>query len=230
MEKYEILCYGDSNTFGTVARWSDSEEERKRYNRETRWPCVLQADLGEDCYVTEAGLPGRTSIYDSPEGWYLNGEKLLLPELLAHRPLDLVVILLGSNDLHLPDKLPEEKLGDGISRLIQIVREHPECGREGTAPDILVIAPPVIRKSSPLGRTSVYEKFFGAYGEHLSRCFAPVYRAVAEKNGCSFLSAADYAQPDEADGAHFTAQSHISLGHAVAEKVREIRQKRKELS
>lgn len=221
-DKYEILCYGDSNTFGTVARWSDDEPEKKRYGRQVRWPCVLQEQLGNKFFITEAGLSGRTTVYDSPDGEYLNGKRLLLPTLMSARPLDLVIFLLGTNDLHLPEPLPLEKMGIGISELVELVLAHPEYGRNDKAPDILVVAPSYICRSSPNGRTDVYRKFFYEYGERESRMFPEVYRAVAERYHCYYMSAADFAAPDEADGVHFTAAAHISLGKAVADKVKEI--------
>ena len=91
-----VLAYGDSNTWGaaTVARPDD------RYAYEERWPGVMAATLGGGWRVIEEGLPGRTTVHDDPvEGAYMNGKTYLMPCLRSHRPLDVVAIMLGSNDL-----------------------------------------------------------------------------------------------------------------------------------
>lgn len=224
MNKYEIMCFGDSNTWGTIAKWHESDIER-RYDRDTRWPCVLQKELGEDFSVTEEGLGGRTTIYTAqPDFPYKNGLFLFEDCLLSHKPLDLVIILLGTNDLHMSEKLPEEDLGKGIRQLAEYVRSNARFGR-GTvkAPEVLIIAPTAVVPSSPEGRTEVYSKFFCDYGGRLSLLFPEVYKKVADETGCYFLNAQDYAVSDPGDGVHITAESHIKLAKAVAEKVREIR-------
>ena len=88
-----ILCYGDSNTYGLMP---DSPD---RYPRDVRWTGILQKKLGEDYYVIEEGLSGRTTLWDDPIEEHKNGKKYLLPCLETHKPLDLVVIMLGTNDL-----------------------------------------------------------------------------------------------------------------------------------
>lgn len=221
-DKTEILCYGDSNTFGTVARWSDDDPDRMRYGRDVRWPCVMQSLLGDKYFVTEEGLSGRTTIYDPEEGQGWNGERLLLPVLSAHRPLDLVIIMLGTNDLHLSVPLEERALGIGIGRLADIVLAHPELGRNGRSPEVLIAAPARIRRALPGGRQSVYAKFYGEYGEVLSSRFGAAYRRAADLRGCHFIDSAAFAESDGADGVHFTARAHARLGRAMAEKVKRI--------
>lgn len=223
--KYEILCYGDSNTWGTIAKWKD-EGLSSRYDRNTRWPCVMQKELGDDYAVNEEGLGGRTTIYTSDdERPYKNGINMLIGCLASHRPLDLVILYLGTNDLHLEKKIPEENLGDGIRTLIETVKNNPNFGPDGErAPEILVVAPTYIKPSSPLGRVNVYDKFYREYGERLSRLFPSVYKEIANETGCYFISAQDYAEPDMGDGVHITGESHIRLGKAMAKKVMEIRE------
>lgn len=218
------MCFGDSNTWGTVARKSLSEPNL-RYDRDIRWPCILQNDLGEEFAVSEEGLGGRTSIYTAdPSFPYKNGLVMLEGCIKSHHPLDLIIFMLGTNDIHLPYPLPEEDLGKGIRTLVDIVKAHPEWGRnENTVPQILLIAPTWICPSAPDGRTEVYAKFFGEYGERLSHKFPEVWQQIAAETGCWFLNAQEFASPDKNDGVHLDASSHIRLGHAVAEKVREIR-------
>lgn len=224
IKKYEIMCYGDSNTWGTVARKS-LHDPHLRHGREVRWPCILQDDLGDEYAVSEEGLGGRTTIYTAnPKVPYKNGLVMYEGCALTHRPLDLIILMLGTNDLHMPEKLPADELGTGIRKLTELTKDHPDWGPdEKKVPEILLIAPPVVVPACPEGRTGVYAKFFGDYGGDLSRRFPEVYAKVAEEYGCHFLSSQEFTSPDLNDGVHLDAQSHIRLGHAVAQKVREIR-------
>lgn len=218
--KIQILCYGDSNTWGCIGRWYESDAPSERYDEEHRWPCVLQKELGDSFNVIPEGLGGRTTIYDL-DGEWRNGERYLKPCLLSHRPLDLVIILLGTNDLQKAVQPEEEDLGKGISRLIDLVRENPNAGRSAIAPKILIISPIGVEKSHPDGRVLVYDKFKGDIGRRKSLLFPSVYRIIAEEKGCYYLDATPYAKVGEADGVHFDAQSHINLGKAVAALIRD---------
>ena len=221
--KKEILCYGDSNTWGCIPRWKDSLLPSERYDEETRWPCVMASELGAGYHVIEEGLGGRTTIYDDTQELYKRGIDYLLPCLLTHRPLDLVIIMLGTNDLQLRNQreaLTEERLGKGIEELVKVVKDTDKCGRGNRAPQILIIAPIPIKKAK--GRVGVYAQFGEEEGERLSCLFPQTYEQIAEKYGCGFLNSACYAKPDDGDGVHFTRGSHPRLGRVVAAKVQEM--------
>lgn len=218
--KKEILCFGDSNTWGTIPRWKDLGVPSERYDKDTRWTARTAKALGEEYHIIEEGLGGRTTIYNLPEKAYLNGSVYLRPCLLTHRPLDLVVMMLGSNDLHLPVQPDEEHLGDGIRALIQIIRDTPSCGKGNTPPRILILSPSHI--SPAKGRTEVYPKFGCEQGRKLSMMFAKVYQQIAKETGCYYLDAAKYAEPSEADGLHWMPESHARLAEAVTEKILDI--------
>jgi lysophospholipase L1-like esterase len=215
--KKEILCYGDSNTWGCIPRWKDLGVPSERYDQDTRWTGRLSALLGDGYHIIEEGLGGRTSIYDFPGESWRNGLPYFQPCLLSHRPLDLVVIMLGTNDLHACLHPSAERLGDGIRTLVDVVRATPKCGRDNTPPPILVIAPAHIKEAQ--GRKEVYPKLGGEKGEALSRQFAAVYRQAAEDLGCHFLDAARYAQPSDADGLHWMPESHRLLADALAQAI-----------
>lgn len=218
--KKEILCFGDSNTWGCVPRWVDLGVPSERYDPDTRWTGRLSALLGEEYHIIEEGLGGRTSIYDFPGEPWRNGLPYFQPCLLSHRPLDLVVIMLGTNDLHACLNPTLEHLGDGIRALVDVVRATPKCGRSNTPPPILIVSPAHIKEA--LGRREIYPKLGGEYGEDLSYRFAAVYRQAAEELGCHFLDAAPYAQPSDADGLHWEPESHRRLAEAMAPAVRKI--------
>lgn len=219
MTKKHILCYGDSNTWGCIGRWFETTVPSERYDEAHRWPCILQAELGEGFEIISEGLGGRTTIYTSRGESWKNGEPYLLPCLHSHRPLDLVILMLGTNDLHDDIQPTPEHLGDGITRLIDIIQGDAKSGTGFVPPKVMVLAPVEIRRSHPDGRVGVYDRMRGDTGRALSLAFPEVYARIAEEKGCYFLNAAAYAEPGEADGVHFTPDSHIRLGKAVAEYI-----------
>ena len=218
--KKEILCYGDSNTWGSIPRWKDLGIPSERYDQDTRWTGRLAKALGPDYHIIEEGLGGRTTVYDMPGKAYVNGLPYLLPCLLTHRPLDLVVLMLGSNDLNLSIQPEEEHLGDGIRTLIKIIQDTPACGRNNTPPPILLLAPSDICEAK--GRTEVYPKFGCDKGRRLSLMFPEVYRQAAQELGCYFLDASRFTGPSEADGLHWMPESHRQLAEALTEEIRKI--------
>ena len=89
-----ILCYGDSNTWGYIPGG------KGRYEYAVRWTGAAQRLLGDGYRIIEEGLNGRTTVFDSPfDGSVLNGKSHLMCCLMSHAPLDAVVIMLGTNDL-----------------------------------------------------------------------------------------------------------------------------------
>ena len=177
-----VLAYGDSNTWGaaTVARPDD------RYAYEERWPGVMAATLGGGWRVIEEGLPGRTTVHDDPvEGAYMNGKTYLMPCLRSHRPLDVVAIMLGSNDLKARFAVPASDIAAGAGELVRVVKQA-EAGRDGGVPKILLIAPaPMLNHTGE--RPDIGRMFVGGYEKSLE--LAPLYRAVAEAHGVAFLDA-----------------------------------------
>jgi len=218
-DKIRILCYGDSNTWGTVGKWVEDDHLSDRYDCHTRWTGVLQETLGDDYDVIEMGLGGRASIYAREETPWQNGEVGLVAALSTAHPVDLVIIMLGTNDLQVHKTITEEELPLGISHLADRVLSS-RHGRDEKAPRLLIVAPPEIRPSAPGGRTHVYEKFRCEIGRELSLKFPEVYRRVAEEKGCWYFNAQEVAQPGGADGVHLDAVSHQKLGKALAQLVK----------
>lgn len=219
-KKRTIVCYGDSNTWGVIGDWKDTGLPSSRYETTFRWPNVMGNKLGDDYIVVNEGLGGRTTIYTPSVKPWRNGETYLLPCLYTHRPVDLVIVMLGTNDLQQENLLTEDTLGDGIDRLIRMIQSTSDCGPEFKPPQVLILAPAEIKRSAASGRTDLYDKFHGERGLTLSKLFPLVYRKVAQDRSCYFLNAAQYAEPCDADGVHFTPESHTRLGEAVAEYVR----------
>ena len=213
-----ILCYGDSNTWGFA---DVAEPPSTRYGESERWPRVMAASLGAAIEVIEEGLNGRTTDAADPTNPQIGGAGLdglaYLPACLAsHLPLDLVVIMLGTNDLKAMFARSAARIALGAGRLVDAARTI--GGGVGTSygsPDVLLICPP------PLGRLGGFAEMF-AGGEAISRALPPAYRAMAEATGAGFLDAGSVISTDGMDGVHFTAGSQRRLGVAVAESIRQL--------
>lgn len=203
-----ILCFGDSNT------WGADPAGGTRYDRSTRWPCVLQKELGDGFYVVEEGLCGRTTVWDDPIEGHKNGLKQLIPILKSHEPLDLVVIMLGTNDLKNRFSVSALDVANSTWQLVQAVRS---CAFPGTGnvPDVLVVCPPPF---ASLDQTQFKDMFIG--GEEKSHKLAAAFSAVSEQRGFRLFQAADVIRSSTEDGIHFDAEEHIKLGNALAEEIR----------
>ncbi len=203
-----ILCFGDSNT------WGYNPATQDRFDRDVRWPGVLRNTLGPDYEIIEEGLNGRTTVWDDPIEGYKNGHDYLIPCLETHRPLDLVVIMLGTNDLKKRFSLPAYDVASGAGVLVKVVQQS-AAGRNGAAPGVLLLAPPPVVRL-----TEFAEMFEGA--EVRSLKFAEHYRRLATEMNCAFLDAGSVIVSSELDGIHFEAGEHAKLGRAVAAKVVEL--------
>ena len=121
-----ILCYGDSNT------WGSDPETRERFPEDVRWPGVLRKRLDEEYRVIEEGLPGRTTVRDDPiEGGHKNGRTYLMACLESHRPLDLITLMLGTNDLKARFGSSASDIAQGAASLADMMLRSgcgPDCG------------------------------------------------------------------------------------------------------
>lgn len=211
-----ILCYGDSNTWGYIAKVGG------RYSEDIRWPCVARRLLGEGFRVWENGLNGRTSIFDDPTFPCRNGRAGLDYALLTSKPLDLVVLALGTNDLKFTDVKGSRR---GVEYLIQEIlsanaRLHTDEPIFPNGPHILLLSP--IRIHTQV-ETINPDTHFGGSIPAASADFAQQFQLAVEKfPEISFLDSSVYASPSEEDGVHMDAASHQRLGAAVAEKIFDI--------
>lgn len=204
-----ILCYGDSNTYGS------NPTEGPRFDCHTRWPGVLRDILGKNYAVIEEGCSGRTTVFDDPFDPDKNGAQSLPAFLKSYRPLDLVIIFLGTNDLKKCFNAAPVAIVRGVETLVGIVRSNTAGPGGAAAPDILVIAPPPL---ASLSGTPYVEMFAG--GEEKSRLLGALYRGMATRIGCHFIDAGACVATSAVDGVHLDADAHAALGSAVAEKAR----------
>lgn len=204
-----VLCFGDSNT------WGHRPDGSGRYALDERWPGVMEAALGEGFRILVEGLGGRTTVHNDPiDGAHLNGLTYLTPCLASQKPVDLVVIMLGTNDLkHRFGVLPDD-IARAAGRLVERV-QCSDAGSQGTAPDVLLVAPAPILEVGAVGI-----RFTG--GQTKSRRFSATYATVADELGCHFLNAGDHIVSSQIDGIHLDVDAHLELGNVIAGRVREI--------
>jgi lysophospholipase L1-like esterase len=203
-----ILCYGDSNT------WGADPVKNDRFDADTRWPRVFSKALGSDYEIIEEGLSGRTTVWDDPIEGYKNGREYLIPCLESHRPLDLVILMLGTNDLKKRFSLSAFDIAQGAGVLVSLVQRS-EVGKQDMAPLVLLLAPP-----PTVTLTEYAEMFEGA--ESKSRKFSEQYGRVAKELGCAFLDTSTTIVSSSLDGIHIEASEHRKLGEMVAVKVEEL--------
>jgi lysophospholipase L1-like esterase len=168
-----------------------------RYSREERWPGVMRKELGAGYEVIEEGCPGRTTAWDDPIEGDLNGQTHLPHILYSHQPLDLVTIMLGTNDLKARFGKRAYDIALAAGTLVTMVRK--QYFMVGTTPQVLLIAPPPVPEDVP-----------------------QLFRQVAEDLTCGFLDAGEIIETSRIDGVHLDAEAHVKLGQAVARAVREM--------
>ena len=210
MSEKVVLAYGDSNTHGTMPM--ATLEDDGRFGPAERWPGVCAAALGSGYRVVEEGLPGRTTVHPDPiEGVYKNGLAILPAILESHRPIDLVVLMLGTNDLKQKFSVPPLEIGQAVSLLLHTIR-HSYMGPAAGQPRLLLVAP------MPIVETGCLAEMF-AGGQAKSQRLAEVYAGVAARHGAEFLDAGTVISVSPLDGIHFDAEAHAALGKAIAAKI-----------
>jgi lysophospholipase L1-like esterase len=204
-----ILVYSDSLTWGIIPM------TRKRLAFEQRWPGVLEISLdsaGRRVRVIEDCLNGRRTVWDDPFKPGRNGLVGLAQRIEAHSPLDLVILMLGTNDFQSMHEHNAWHSAQGILALVSAIRGAPvEPGMP--VPPILVVAPPAIR--TPQG--AIAPKFEG--GERKCVGLADAYRKVCEEAGCHFFDAGSVVTSSDVDGVHLDLEQHRVLGEALSEVV-----------
>lgn len=210
--KKHILCLGDSNTHGYCADPHDCADGGARFNESERWTCLLQNMLGDDYLVIEEGLSGRTTVFEDPVHEGMTALHVAAPILKTHQTVDLLIIMLGTNDT-------KERLGVnaacialGMERLVRKCMSVDCWGDKN--PNILIVAPP------PIG-DELKDPCMGEHCAEKSRELAFYYRQKADFLGCHFMDA-NGCEFNRIDFMHLTRKGHSQLAQRFAEIIPDI--------
>ena len=213
--KKHIVCLGDSNTHGYCADPADCADGGIRFNENERWTCRLQKLLGEDYLVVEEGLSGRTTCFDDPLHEGLSALQYITPCLKSHEFVDLLIIMLGTNDVKDRFAVNACCVGYAMARLVKKAMAT-ECWGD-KKPNILVIAPPHIGEGmteSDVGPS------MGDYCVEKSRQLAKYYKEQCDLIGCHFLDAEELGcEFNQVDYMHLTNKGHATLAEGLAKLV-----------
>jgi len=205
-----VLCFGDSNTHGTPA--TGDMAGWRRFDRAVRWPNVMAARLGAGWEVIAEGQPGRNAVFDDPvEGEHRNGSRVLPALLETHRPVDLVIVALGTNDLKARFSAPASDIALGLERLVKMIMVS-EAGPGLASPRVLLSAP------APVEEVGFLAGMFSG-GAAKSRALPPLLAEVARRQGAAFMDLGRVAEVDPVDGVHLTVEGHAAVGAAMAKAV-----------
>ena len=209
--KKHIVCYGDSNTHGYCAA------DDGRFNENERWPRLLEKKLGDDYLVFEEGLSGRTTCFDDPIHEGLSGLDYIYPCLMSHEPVDLLIIMLGTNDTKERFGASAACIALGLKRLIAKAISTTDCWRD-KRPNILVVVPKNIEKEY---ETTAVGATMGRGCAEKSEGLSSEYKKIAELMGCYFFDANTVVKENNnIDYMHLTKEGHEALASALASLVR----------
>ncbi|MFI5782969.1 GDSL-type esterase/lipase family protein [Nocardia sp. NPDC051570] len=201
-----VLCYGDSNTHGA------QPDDTTRWPIDIRWTGQLQQRLGDDYDVIEEGLGGRTTDLDQADRPGGNGRAYLTPCLLSHCPLDIIVLMLGTNDVKARFDRPVERIAEALGGLVDDIRSV-AYGRDGHVPTIVVVTPvPVDDRAARFAESS---DEYDLISVAKSRGLAAAYREFAEAQGLLFADAGAVGSVG-ADGVHLDAASHGRIAEMIS--------------
>lgn len=218
-----VLCFGDSNTHGTCRREPGVEgtptpdPDYVRLDADRRWPGVLQRSLGTGFEVVEEGLNGRTTDVDEPGRPGLDGRSYFVPCLQSHRPLDVVVVMLGGNDLKPGYGRTPREIAESLGAYVDDVAAH-ATDRRGGVPLTVLVGPARVDDTAVHYRDLVGDNLDPEHAAR-SRQLAEEVRRVAAERGVPFVDSAQVAGPG-ADGLHLDPASHARLGELVATTIR----------
>ena len=210
MMKKHIVCFGDSNTHGYCADPGDTETRSDRFSENERWTCLLQKALGEEYYVIEEGLSGRTTVFDDALHEKMSGLDSIYSCLMSHEPVDLLILMLGTNDCKERFHANPAAIAVGLDRLILKAKTVPAW--RGGKPNILVICPPWMREG-------FHDEVMGLCCVEKSPHLAEHFAGIAALEGCGFLDAEGIAEFNTVDFTHLSRKGHAQLAAKLTELV-----------
>lgn len=207
----QIVFYGDSNT------WGYNAENGGRFSLEERFTGILTTRM-TDCHICEEGLCGRTAVAEDDLAEMRSGQRYLAAILNTHDPIDLLVLMLGTNDTKPKFALRPAEIAYGVEELLRIVRS-PLVWHGAKSPEVLLISP--IEVGEQVCGTAMGGEFDLTAVER-SRALAAELVPVAERYGCHFLDAAQVARPCALDAVHLDREGHRRMADALEPMIRAI--------
>lgn len=198
-----ILCYGDSNTFGF------NPKDGSRYKKDERWTGVLASLLGSEYKVIEAGFNNRTLYFKNASGLMQSG-CAYFPKFIENYPsYDWVILALGVNDTQFLYNATEDTFKSGIIDLVNTVRNY--CDAK-----ILILGPSVVKKEV---LNTFFAEMFDEKSIETSKIISDVYKSVAQQNNCHFIDLNNIAQASDVDGLHYSVESHKQIANILANTI-----------
>ncbi|WP_024598521.1 SGNH/GDSL hydrolase family protein [Pseudoalteromonas sp. TAE56] len=200
-----ILCFGDSNT------WGLNSITGKRFGENTRWTSLLAKNLECAFAIIEAGQPNRTLVHNPPFDGVLSGVSYLKPYLEAHR-IDFIIIALGTNDLKKRFNLTPSLIADGLNDLINSIHSYYQKSSTLKSPKIIIASPPKIRITEQYSR--IYED-----ADIKATELSSAFKSVAANNKCAFIDFNSFINITDGDGIHFDDIQHLAIGSKITQLV-----------
>lgn len=202
-----IVCFGDSNT------WGYNPYTGGRFDENTRWPSVMAKKLGNEYRVCEHGLCGRTTVFRDSLNESMSGLDCIYSSLMMCNPVDILIIMLGTNDTKQRFSVTSKNIADGLAKLIQKAKTVPAWKSK---PDIVIISPVPIKKEC---YNAIFAGEMGKECSEKSYELSKLYLEVAKTLSCGFVDAKDFADVNTMDYMHIDEKGHIALGEAVADYI-----------
>jgi lysophospholipase L1-like esterase len=178
----------------------------------------MAAELGAGFRVIEEGLNGRTTVRDEPGVHGRNGLAMLVPCIQTHDPVDLLIIMLGTNDTKPIYSASAAEISNGLKALVKAAL-NPFNTERRRAPAILIASPPLI------GDDIVDSWLYGVFDESSAAKSAELlarFKLVADEFGCHFIDVAAIARAAPGESVHLAEDGHAAIGRAMAQKARGI--------
>ena len=208
--KRRILCFGDSLT------WGYDPVTCERFDEETRWPCVLQSLLGDEFAVVEEGQNGRTIATDDPTKGFKNGLDYVIPCIESHKPLEMMIIMLGTNDIKTKYCYTAGDIADEMKLFLERVLAYNRF-RLGNNMKVLLVSPPYIGEG--MAESRFYDKFHDEFAREVSMELDEHYEKLAESYGVEFFDSATCVVASKEDSLHLDAENQRKLGRAIFENI-----------
>lgn len=204
-----IVCYGDSNT------WGYNGESCQRFGDTERWTGLLQELLGTEYKIIEEGLNSRTTVFEDPLAPGKNGLLYLTPMVCSQLPFDLLILMLGTNDLKRMYHVGSFEVAEGIGRLLRTF-QNVMLEKTGSVGKVLLLSPITIEPAA----NGEYMYGFDEHSKEEAGTLGAAVEQIAVAYGCEFADVSKVTVPGKADGIHLDRDGHRAVAEFLAEKIK----------